>query len=97
MIETVSKGKGGRPRATGPCVRCGGEDFAIRPKVTKVGGEPRTTMSRSCRDCARRLRRDAKARARERARLVASIPAIPESDYCPECGWYLPNGDHAVC
>jgi hypothetical protein len=30
-------------------------------------------------------------------RRTARIPAINEADYCPDCGWYLPNGDHGAC
>lgn len=37
------------------------------------------------------------AAQRRDARPVARIPAIPESDFCPECGWYLPDGGHGAC
>jgi hypothetical protein len=39
----------------------------------------------------------AKAEAREDRRPVVALPVIPESDYCPDCGWYLPGGDHGAC
>jgi hypothetical protein len=57
----------GRPRATGPCARCGADEWKLRRKVGRNHkGEPYETMSRACVPCARRLRREARARARTR-------------------------------
>lgn len=66
----------GRPRETGPCRKCGSNEFTLRRKVTiyvPTVGLPREceTLSRQCVPCTRALRKAAKARARARVALAA--------------------------